>query len=63
MTAFRLEQALLERLDKYAEKLASETGLPVSRADVVRILLTRGLDDPDALSRRTGETRPSSFAT
>ena len=44
MTAFRLETALLKRLDKYAAKMASETGLPVSRADVVRILLTRGLD-------------------
>ena len=47
MTAFRLEASLLKRLDKYAEKMASETGLPVSRADLVRILLIRGLDAAD----------------
>jgi predicted DNA-binding protein len=45
MTAFRLEEALLKRLDKYAERLSKGTGLPVNRADVVRLLLTRGLDE------------------
>lgn len=44
MTAFRLEESLLKRLDKYAERLSKEAGLPASRADVVRLLLTRGLD-------------------
>jgi len=44
MTAFRLEEALLKRLDKYAERLSRETGLPVNRADVVRLLLSRSLD-------------------
>jgi hypothetical protein len=44
MTAFRLDAALLKRLNKYAERMAEETGLPVTRADVVRLLLTRGLD-------------------
>lgn len=44
MTAFRLEAALLKRLDRYAARMAGETGLPVTRADVVRILLLRGLD-------------------
>jgi hypothetical protein len=44
MTAFRLEESLLKRLDKYAERLSKETGLPVNRADVVRLLLVRGLD-------------------
>ena len=44
MTAFRLDEALLKRLDRYAERLAKETGLPATRADVVRILLNRGLD-------------------
>jgi hypothetical protein len=44
MTAFRLDAVLLKRLDKYAERMAQETGLPVTRADVVRLLLTRGLD-------------------
>lgn len=44
MTAFRLEESLLKRLDKHADRLSKETGLPVSRADVVRLLLLRGLD-------------------
>ena len=55
MTAFRLETALLKRLDKYAAKMAEETGLPVSRADVVRILLTRGLDAAE--SQDAGRSR------
>jgi predicted DNA-binding protein len=45
MTAFRLEESLLRRLDRYAERLSRETGLPASRADVVRLLLMRGLDE------------------
>jgi len=44
MTAFRLEETLLKRLNKYAERLSRETGLPATRADVVRLLLIRGLD-------------------
>jgi len=47
MTAFRLEEALLKRLDKSAKRLAETTGLPVSRVDVVRLLLLRGLDAED----------------
>jgi hypothetical protein len=47
MTAFRLEESLLRRLDRYAERLSKETGLPVSRADAVRLLLTRGLDNAE----------------
>lgn len=44
-TAFRLPTLLLERLDRYAERLRLEQpGLTISRADVVRLLLTRGLD-------------------
>lgn len=54
MTAFRLEGSLLRRLDRYAERLSKETGLPVSRADVVRLLLTRALDgaEQDQRGRR-----------
>ena len=48
MTAFRMEPALLKRLDKHAERLSTETGLPVNRADVVRLLLTRALDAAEA---------------
>jgi hypothetical protein len=52
MTAFRLEAALLKRLDKHAERLSKETGLPVNRADVVRLLLTRGLDEVEHEQRK-----------
>jgi hypothetical protein len=55
MTAFRLDEALLKRLDRHADRLAKETGLPVNRADVVRLLLTRSLDaaeQENARSRR-----------
>lgn len=55
MTAFRLEEGLLKRLDKYAARMATDTGLPVSRADVVRLLLLRGLD---AAEEAQGAARP-----
>jgi len=54
MTAFRLDEGLLKRLDKYADRLAKETGLPVNRADVVRLLLTRSLD---AAEQENGKAR------
>ena len=45
-TAFRLPISLLARLDQYAERMRGEQkGLTVTRADVVRLLLTRALDD------------------
>jgi hypothetical protein len=53
MTAFRLDPALLKRLDRYAERLAKETGLPVNRADVVRLLLTRSLDAAEQESAKS----------
>ena len=55
MTAFRLDESLLKRLDRYAARMAGETGLPVTRADVVRLLLVRGLD---AAEERTTNPRP-----
>lgn len=43
--AFRLPKKLVARLDEYATKLANEQpGMTVTRTDVVRVLLTRGLD-------------------
>jgi hypothetical protein len=54
MTAFRLEESLLKRLDRYAERLSKETGLPANRADVVRMLLMRGLD---AVEQARGNAR------
>jgi predicted DNA-binding protein len=45
-TAFRLPLSLLARLDRYAERMRGEQkGLGVTRADVVRILLTKALDE------------------
>lgn len=44
-TAFRLPVALVKRLDAHVQKLKKEQpGLDVTRADVVRMLLTRQLD-------------------
>ena len=44
--AFRLPLSLLARLDQHAERMRGEQkGLSVTRADVVRLLLTRALDD------------------
>lgn len=42
---FRLPGPLVKRLDRHAERLRRETpGLRVTRADVVRLLLERGLE-------------------
>jgi hypothetical protein len=42
---FRLPVALVKRLDRYAESVASENpGLRVTRADALRLLLTDALD-------------------
>ena len=48
-TAFRLPTELLGRLDRYAERLREEQpGISITRADVVRLLLTRSLDEAEA---------------
>lgn len=56
MTAFRLPEELLARLDAHADRLAKATGLAVTRVDVVKLLLARGLDavekEPGAGKRR-----------
>ncbi|MCC6526088.1 MAG: hypothetical protein IT373_25800 [Polyangiaceae bacterium] len=57
-TAFRLPTALLERLDGYAERLrAEQPGITITRADVVRLLLTRALDEVDKVPSRSGLRR------
>jgi Arc/MetJ-type ribon-helix-helix transcriptional regulator len=44
-TAFRLPRSLLKRLDAHVEQLRrAQPGLNISRADAVRMLLTRALD-------------------
>ena len=52
LTAFRLPEALLKRLDEYADRVTAETGNPTTRADVVRILLGRALDANDTSTDR-----------
>jgi len=43
--AFRLDEELVKRLDKYAKQMEREMpGFKVSRADAVRLLLIRALD-------------------
>jgi hypothetical protein len=57
MTAFRFSEDLLRRLEKYAKRLSEETGLPVTRADAVRLLLTKGLDGADEAGAPGGRSR------
>jgi hypothetical protein len=46
LVAFRLENELLKRIDAYAKQLESEKpGLKLARADAVRVLLLRGLEE------------------
>ena len=52
MLAVRLPKALIRRLDAYCKQLEKAgPGLPVRRSDVVRLLITRGLDDAEKGSR------------
>ena len=52
--AFRLDEDLVKRLDKYAEQLGREMpGFKVSRADAVRLLLIRALDNVESAQART----------
>lgn len=46
--AFRLPDELIDRLDAYVAAQAEATGFAVTRADVVKQLLARGLDAVDA---------------
>ena len=46
--AFRLPDDLLKRIDKHAERMRdAQPGVNVTRTDVVRMLLTRALDQVD----------------
>jgi hypothetical protein len=54
--AFRLDEDLVKRLDKYAKQMEHEMpGFKVSRADAVRLLLIRALDNVEAV--RTKKNR------
>jgi hypothetical protein len=51
--AFRFPKPLIARLDAYAERLAQEAGVAVSRSGVVKKLLGIGLDHVErAASKR-----------
>ena len=56
----RLPDSLLERLERYAERMREgQPGVAVSRTDVVRLLLTRAIEEIDGatpLKRRRRET-------
>lgn len=46
--AFRLPESLVERLDGYAAELSrAQPGIEFTRADAVRLLLTRALDSAE----------------
>jgi len=46
--AFRLPADLLKRIDRHAERMRdAQPGVNVTRTDVVRMLLTRALDQFD----------------
>jgi hypothetical protein len=54
-TAFRLPRDLLERLDRHVDRVnANSPGLDMNRTDVVRMLLTKGLDEAE---REAGRRR------
>lgn len=50
--AFRLPDSLITRLDRHTERMTKENpGLEFSRADAVRSLLTRALDQVEGTKR------------
>ena len=52
--AFRFEGELVDRLDAYAEELSNKTpGMQFTRADAVRVLLSRGLDESGVKAKST----------
>jgi hypothetical protein len=57
MVAFRLTTDMVKRLDAHAARLKAMTGLEVTRADVVKLLLGRGLDVVEREAKSAG--RPS----
>jgi predicted transcriptional regulator len=46
-TTFRLPPDLLDRLDRIAERWTKAGPVPVNRSDVVRVLLTRGVEQEE----------------
>jgi hypothetical protein len=52
MVAFRLPEELIEQLEKYAARLAAETGITVTLSDVIRKLLAEGVSRAAAKRKR-----------
>lgn len=53
-TAFRLPTDLLRRLDNHVKRLQDDSpGMKVTRADAVRMLLTRGLDEAEQKPKKS----------
>ena len=51
--AFRLPESLVERIDRHVERMnGANPGLDFSRADAVRSLLTRSLDEIEGVKRK-----------
>jgi predicted transcriptional regulator len=50
-TAIRLDDALLERVDKLAERM-SQPGLRVTRVDVLRLTIFRGMAELEAAEKK-----------
>ena len=49
----RLPDSLIERLERFAEQMrAEQPGVAVSRTDVVRLLLTRAVEDVDGSAKK-----------
>jgi predicted DNA-binding protein len=57
LTALRLPEPLIERLDQVAERISARSGIEITRSSVARMLLNLGLAQMDAeeLEGREGE--------
>ncbi len=54
--AFRLPADLVKRLDRHAKRLEEAApGMTFTRADVVRVLLTKGLDEAETKAKRSSK--------
>jgi hypothetical protein len=52
VSSFRFAPELLQRIARYAERLAKETGLPVSRNAAAAKLLNAALDATEVRAKR-----------
>ncbi len=58
--AFRLPNSLVEEIDQYAAALTERSpGMNFTRADVVRMLLVRGLKTPETTAKAAATACPT----